>query len=353
MCRIIQPAFTGLRDLWLNIIQSIPLIIFSVVVLLVTLVIIRLSMTATRASLRHYFKNPLLSNVAAYTLGVIIFIIGVYIILQVAGLTNVASTVVGVTGLLGLVLGIAFRDITGNFLASIFLSVQDPFHTNDLVEINGILGFVQALTIRVTVLMTLDGTIVQIPNATVYKSNLYNYSSNPNRRVDFIIGVGYNENISEVQQTALKVLEDHPAVLNDPEALILVESLGSSAVNLHVFFWMNVKENSWLKVKSSVIRLVKHAFLAANISMPDDAREVIFPEGIPVQWIRPDSMNQPLTSAPVPTRPELLDKSEPQRPMQKVNSAVKPKSSRTRLAGHGYQKKMKTCYKLQKRSATA
>ena len=64
---------------------------------------------------------------------------------------------------------------------------------------------------------------------------------------------------------------------------------------------MNVKENSWLKVKSSVIRLVKHAFLAANISMPDDAREVIFPEGIPVHWIRPDSMNQPLTSAPVPT----------------------------------------------------
>jgi len=306
----LQPAFSGLRDLWGNIIQSIPLIIFSVLVLVVTWIIIRLSMTATRASLRHYLKNPLLSNVAAYTLGIIIFVIGFYIILQVAGLTNIAATVVGGTGLLGLALGIAFRDITENFLASIFLSLQDPFHTNDLVEINSILGFVQALTIRVTVLMTLDGTIVQIPNATVYKSNIYNYSSNPNRRVDFVIGVGYVESISDVQQVALKVLEDHPAVLNDPEPLILVESLGSSTVNLHIYFWMNVTNNSWLKVKSSVIRLIKHAFMASAISMPDDAREVIFPEGIPVQWIPPGS-EPPTFKAPLPARPQLLEKPEP------------------------------------------
>ena len=62
-------------------------------ILLATWIIIRLSMTATRASLRHYLKNPLLSNVAAYTLGIIIFVIGFYIILQVAGLTNIAATV--------------------------------------------------------------------------------------------------------------------------------------------------------------------------------------------------------------------------------------------------------------------
>ena len=308
----LQPAFAGLRDLWGNILQSIPLILFSFLVLVVTWIVIRVSMTATRASLRRYLKNPLLNNVAAYTFGIIIFVIGIYIILQVAGLTNVAATVVGGTGLLGLVLGIAFRDISENFLASIFLSVQDPFHTNDLVEINGILGFVQALTIRVTVLMTLDGTIVQIPNATVYKSNIYNYTSNPNRRADFIIGIDYAESISDVQQIALKVLEDHPAVLLEPEPLILVESLGSSSVNLHVYFWLDVNQNSWLKVKSSVIRLVKHAFLSAGISMPDDAREVIFPQGIPIQWTPTDSGSQITATPPVSARrPQLPENPEP------------------------------------------
>ena len=294
-----QPALNGLRNFWLSMVRSIPLVLFSLLILFVTWVIIRLSMTATRASLRRTLKNPLLSNVVAYTFGIIIFLIGLYVTLQVGGLTNAATTIIGGTGLLGLVLGIAFRDITENFLASIFLSLQDPFHTNDLVEINGILGYVQALTIRVTVLMTLDGTIVQIPNATVYKSNLFNYTSNPNRRSDFIIGIGYDVSVTEAQYTAMKVLEEHPAVLKDPEPLVLVESLGSSSVNLHIYYWIDSKNNSWLKVTSSVIRLIKRAFQVADISMPDDAREVIFPEGIPVQWMKPDS---DLQTARVPPR---------------------------------------------------
>jgi hypothetical protein len=70
------------------------------------------------------------------------------------------------------------------------------------------------------------------------------------------------------------------AVLNDPEPAVLVDSLGRSTVNLRVYFWLNGHENSWLKVRSSVIRLVKLAFQQQGISMPDEAREVVFPQGI-------------------------------------------------------------------------
>ena len=300
-----QPAFTALQDFWLSLVRSIPLVLFSILILIVTWVIIRLTMIATRSSLRRTLKNPLLSNVAAYTLGILIFLIGLYIILQVGGLTNAATTIIGGTGLLGLVLGIAFRDITENFLASIFLSVQDPFHPNDLIEINGIMGFVQALTIRVTVLMTLDGTIVQIPNATVYKSNLYNYTSNPTRRTDFIIGIGYKDSVTDAQKVAMKVLEEHPAVLQDPEPLVLAESLGNSSVKLHIYYWMDSKNNSWLKVKSSVIRLVKRSFQDAGISMPDESREVIFPQGIHVQWMKPDGTPEPSQVADRMARPAV------------------------------------------------
>ena len=70
---------------------------------------------------------------------------GAYLILRVSGLTQLALTVVGGTGLIGLVIGIAFRDITDNFLASIFLSLQRPFENGDLVEIAGETGYVQQL----------------------------------------------------------------------------------------------------------------------------------------------------------------------------------------------------------------
>ena len=152
--------------------------------------------------------------------------IGLYIVFEIAGLANVALTVVGGTGILGIVLGIAFRDISENFLASIFLSLQNPFQTGDLVDINGQKGFVQALTTRVTVLMTLDGNQIQIPNATVYKNNILNYTSNPNLRLDFTIGIGYADSITKAQELALKILGEHPAVLKDPEPWALVESIG-------------------------------------------------------------------------------------------------------------------------------
>lgn len=299
-----RPALAGLQNFWLNLKRSIPLIGFSLLVLAVTGVIARLSVAAARASLRNRLPTPLLRNVAAYAVGILIFLTGLYIVLHIAGLTSVALTVVGGTGLFGLVIGIAFRDITENFLASIFLSLQNPFRTGDLVDIASITGYVESLTVRATTLMTLDGNLVQIPNATVYKSNIYNYTSNPNRRIDFSIGIGYDDAITSAQAAAMQVLEAHPAVLKDPEPWVLVDSLGSSTVNLRVYFWLDGNQHSWLKVKSSVIRLVKHAFQSAGISMPDEAREIIFPKGIPIQPVERMGEQPGISPAAEPAMPD-------------------------------------------------
>ncbi|MEJ2596927.1 MAG: mechanosensitive ion channel family protein [Anaerolineales bacterium] len=305
-----QPALAGLRDLRIGLMRSIPLILFSLLILLVTWMITRFSVTVARLPLSRRLSSPLLGNVAAYAIGVVIFLVGLYVVFQVAGLTNVALTVLGGTGLIGLVLGIAFRDITENFLASIFLSVQNPFESGDLVEVAGILGFVQALTTRATLLMTLDGNHVQIPNATIYKSIIHNYTSNPHRRVDFTIGVGYDDSITAAQEVALKVLEEHPAVLKDPEPLVLVNSLGSATVNLRIYFWLDGSQHSWLKVKSSVIRLVKRAFQSEAISMPDEAREMIFPQGVSVRLLEPDGVEEAGAAAPEPALPRSTEESE-------------------------------------------
>jgi hypothetical protein len=164
----------------------------------------------------------------------------------VSGLTQLALTVLGGTGLVGLVVGIAFRDITENFLASIFLSIQRPFETADLIEVSGVTGYVRQLNMRTTVVMTLDGNIAQIPNATVYKSTLRNFTTNANRREDFVVGIGYDEPIDRAQEIARGVLEGHPAVLSDPGPLVLADGLGKSTVNLRVYFWINGREHSWL-----------------------------------------------------------------------------------------------------------
>lgn len=300
-----NPAWSGLLALWRDFVRSLPALLFGLLILALSAGAGVLVTRGSQAFLRQRVKANLLRNVMAGGMGALVFLLGVYIILRVSGLTQLALTVVGGTGLIGLALGIAFRDITENFLASVFLSIQRPFETGDLVEVTGVTGYVQQLNIRTTILMTLEGHLVQIPNASIYKNNLRNFTTNANRREDFVVGIGYDDSISEAQEIARKVLVSHPAVLNDPEPSVLADSLGQATVNLRVYFWLNGREHSCLKVRSSVIRLVKLAFQQHGISMPDEAREVIFPQGIPVTMLdrNPSQGHDVGTVKPLPSRP--------------------------------------------------
>ena len=282
----LRPAWRGLLTLWRDFIHSLPFLVFALLILALSAGAGMLVTRGARSVLHKRIQARILRNVIAVALGVLVFLIGTYIVLRVSGLTQLALTVVGGTGLIGLALGIAFRDITENFLASIFLSMQRPFQSGDLIEVSGITGYVQQLNMRTTIVMTFEGILVQIPNASVYKSNIRNFSTNCNRREDFVVGIGYDDSINEAQEIARRVLIDHPAVLDEPQPLVLADSLGKATVNLRVYFWLNGRDNSWLKVRSSVIRLVKLAFQQNGISMPDEAREVVFPRGVPVTMVK-------------------------------------------------------------------
>lgn len=288
-----DPTFQVLNDLARGFIRMLPLIVVAVAIIAVSWIFARLMVLLLRRRLLARSGSQLLREVVARAGGILVMLVGLYLVLRIAGLTQLALTLVGGTGLIGLVLGIAFRDITENFLASLFLSLQQPFREGDLVEVANVTGFVQRLTARTTILMTLDGNQVQVPNATVFKSTLRNFTSNPNRREDFTVGIGYDDSIPFAQEVAMKVLAEHPAVLKEPEPLVLVENLGSSTVNLRVYFWIDGGQHSWLKVKSSVIRFVKRAFQDAQISLPDEAREVTFPQGVPVRMIEGERAAEP------------------------------------------------------------
>lgn len=151
---------------------------------------------------------------------------------------------------------------------------------------------------------------MQVPNSTVFKSTIRNFTSNPNRRDDFIVGIGYDDSIPFAQEVALKVLAEHPAVLSEPEPLVLVESFGPSTVNLRVYFWLDGGQHSWLKVKSSVIRLVKRAFQDSGISLPDEAREVTFPHGVPVRMIEDEGAVESATAKPTAEPETVATKAE-------------------------------------------
>ena len=286
-----------LRGWLMDAIEAAPYLLFALVVLGLTYFAARLARWLARHTLGPRIENPLLETVAVRAVGILVGLLGVYLVLSVCGLTGLAAGLLGGAGLGGLVVGFAFRNIAENFLASVLLSMSQPFRAGDVVEIGAEIGVVQKVTTRGTWLMSFDGNHIQIPNGTVYTSVIRNLTANPNVRLSFIVGVDYADGVAEAQRVIADALQSHPAVLTEPEPMVLLDELGASTVNLKVYFWCDGVANSGLKVRSSVIRRVKRAVEDAGLTMPDEAREVIFPKGVPV---RGELLGLPDRSADVP-----------------------------------------------------
>lgn len=220
-------------------------------------------------------NNNLIQLVIRRTLSLLIILLGLYVLLRLAGLTQFAVALLSGTGVLGLIVGFAFKDIAENFLSSLLLSMQKPFKLGDIIEVAGYLGVVKKMTSRATTLVDFNGDHIQLPNATIYKNAIRNLAANPNVRGTFDIGIGYDADVTQAQAMAMDLMQQQVAVLADPEPQVLVHNLGASSYNLRVHFWVNAEQNSQYKVASLLMKKLVELYLFAGISMPDDARERI------------------------------------------------------------------------------
>ena len=248
--------------------------------------------------------SKLIQMVIRRTMSLLVVLIGLYILLRLVGLTQFAVALLSGTGVLGLIIGFAFKDIAENFLSSLLLSVQRPFKLGDIIEVEGYLGVVKKMTSRATTLVDFNGDHVQLPNATIYKNAIRNLTANPFMRSTIDIGIGYDANFDHAQTLVADIMLAHPAVLDDPEPQVLVDSLGASTCNLRLYFWVNSEISSQLKVSSVLMKRIVETFLAEGIVMPDDARERII------------------------LNPEILAK--PAQPLSKQNQANAVQISQTR-----------------------
>ena len=219
--------------------------------------------------MRRFARNPFLRDLARQTLRIGITVLGLLLALEVLDASTLVGSLLGAAGVLGLAIGFALRDTVENYIASLLLSLRQPFSAGDHIAIENREGRVVRLTSRATILMTLDGNHLRIPNASVYKAVIVNYSRNPKRRFQFDVGVDTEQNLAVAQDLAARTLSQMDGVLADPPPMCTVEQLGDSNVILRVFGWMDQSRNEFNKVRSEAIRLVKGAFDRAGIVMPE------------------------------------------------------------------------------------
>ena len=286
------PALDELRVLALKALTTLPLILLAIVILPLAWYAGKGASRLVRWALRGRVESPFLRDIIARAVAGLVLLLGIYVILQLAGLTRLAFSLLGGAGVLGIVIGFAFRDIAENFLASLLLSLRRPFRAGDFIEVTGEQGIVDSMNTRSTVLISVEGNHIQIPNAQVFKSTIVNYSAAPARRGTVEVGIGYDVSVSKAQDVIRDLLASHEAVLPDPEPLVLADGLGSSTVNLKVHYWFDGHRYSALKLRSALVRLIKKVLIEQGISMPDDAREIIFPQGVPVLELQEDAKEE-------------------------------------------------------------
>ncbi len=245
-----------------------PLLLLALAVIVIAFFAARLAGKAEWLFARvsaNWFIRDLLRQVVQLA----VIFSGVVIALKLLDATALLGSLVGAVGIVGLALGFATRDTVENYIASMLLSLRQPFRHEDYISVDGAEGKVLRLTPRATVLMSLDGNHVRIPNSKVYKATITNYTRNPLRRFDFQVGVDTGIDLTLPRELAVKTLSDLPGVLETPPALCLVQQLGDSSVILKVLGWIDQRENDYLKIRSEAQRLVKEAFDAAGIIMPE------------------------------------------------------------------------------------
>ncbi|MDO6734282.1 mechanosensitive ion channel family protein [Octadecabacter sp. 1_MG-2023] len=200
----------------------------------------------------------------------IAFIIGgIVIALDIMNATALLSTILGAAGLIGLAIGFAVRDTVENFIASVMLSIRQPFRPNDVVEINGDQGKVIRLTSRATILLSFDGNHIRIPNATVFKSRIINFSQNRERRFMFTVGVDSATDLGAAREMALETTQDLPFVLAEPAANAWLGDITDAGIEIVVVGWIDQSETSLALARGEALRLVKRAFEAADITLPN------------------------------------------------------------------------------------
>ncbi|NVK59760.1 MAG: mechanosensitive ion channel [Rhodobacteraceae bacterium] len=238
-------------------------------------------------------------------------IVGIVVALDVMGAAALLGTLLGAAGIIGLAIGFAVRDTVENFVASVMLSLRQPFRPNDLVEIEGDIGRVIRLTSRATILLSLDGNHIRIPNATVFKGKIVNYTQYPARRFMFDIGIDPDADLEATRGLAQATLKALPFVLDDPEELVWIENITESGAILRVTGWVDQTATGFAAARGDAIRLVKTAIEEAGVAIPDTTYRIrLEGAGMPTAPSGPPPRKAPVPQAPAASPEPSVHKSE-------------------------------------------
>jgi small conductance mechanosensitive channel len=210
--------------------------------------------------------RPVIASVVRYA-------ILVFVLIAVLAQFGVQTTsIIALLAASGLAIGLALQGTLQNIAAGIMLLFLRPFRVGDYIDAEGLAGTIEEIGLFTTQMRTYDGIYVEVPNGQIWNRAIHNYSRVEARRLDLVVGIGYDDDIDKALAAMMDLLVKDERVNDDPEPQVMVKELGDSSVNLNMRCW--VDSGDYWNLQFDLTKAVKQRFDAEGISIPFPQRDV-------------------------------------------------------------------------------
>lgn len=239
-------------------------ILIGVIVVIIGKIVSNKLKNIFKAAMKRSKMDEMLINFLGDLIFYGLFIIFIVVALNTVGLKT--TSIAAVIGAATLAIGLSLQNNLSNLGSGVMILMTKPFSISDTVEIGGVLGVVQNVSIFNTKLKTFDNKVIYMPNSKITSSEIINYSAEKIRRLDLLIGIDYQSNIKLAKEILEKLANEDERVLKEPAYFIGVFELGDSSINITFRIWVSV--DNFLNVRCDMLEKIKSEFDKHNIVIP-------------------------------------------------------------------------------------
>ena len=282
-----QTILAQLKGMWHGLLQLLPNFVIALVVIVLTALLARLSWRIARSLGQRAKLRASLRSLLGQLVYLGIWVVGGLIAVTVIFPSITPAKLIAGLGISSIAIGFAFKDIAENFVAGVLILWKFPVEIGDYIEVDGIEGTIEEITIRMTLLRQVDGDLVAVPNATLFKNPVNNYTNWADKRVTVMCGIAYGESVGAAREVIRAAVEGCKTVRttggrHNRPIQIFAKEFGDSSINFEVTWWTGSRPVEIRMSRDEVIEAVKGALDEAGIEIPFPYRTLTFKEPLPL-----------------------------------------------------------------------
>lgn len=255
-----------LQGWWIALLRALPNILLGLAVMLIFILLARGFRKVLYKILQRFSIKSSVSSLSVTIVQIVILFIGLFFTLDILHLNRAVSSLLAGAGIVGIILGFAFQDITSNFISGIYIAFKKPFDVGHTVKTNDFIGNVEKIQLRTTTIRTFSGLHLMIPNKDIIQKPMINYSLTLERRIELEFFIDHQTDLDEAYKAVYRGISRLPYLYPGKAAEVYFNDITYTAIKMSVWFWIdNHAPPGYMVARNDAIRNIVNALKERDI----------------------------------------------------------------------------------------